>query len=209
MIALLTGTLAVKAPTHLVVETGGVGYQVQVPLSTFYAIPEIGQQVRLHIHTHLREDALQLYGFATPEEKDLFLILIGVSGIGPKQGLNLLSRVDAREFIRAIARGDGAFLSRIPGVGKKTADRLLVELPEKIAALARAWKEEAPAGVGGARQPDQAKEDALMVLVNLGYKRSQAEEAIKSALGGSGGGESAVAPSLETLIRSALKVLGG
>ncbi|MBI5379034.1 MAG: Holliday junction branch migration protein RuvA [Nitrospirae bacterium] len=200
MIGLLTGTLAVKAPTHLVVETGGVGYQVQVPLSTLYALPETGQQVRLHIHTHLRDDALQLYGFATPEEKHLFLILIGVSGIGPKQGLNLLSRVDAREFIRAIARGDRAFLARIPGVGKKTADRLLVELPEKIAALAREWKEEAPAPPGG----DQAREDALRVLVNLGYKRSQAEEAIKQVAA-----EGAGAPSLETLIRSALKALGG
>ena len=131
MIALVRGTLAYKSIDHVIVDVGGVGYRLSIPLSTFYSLPESGE-VSLFTHTHVREDALLLYGFLTLEEKDLFVILIGISGIGPKLAINILSHIPAGELKRAIAAGDIKRLSGLPGIGKKTAERLVLELKDKV-----------------------------------------------------------------------------
>ena len=135
MIAQISGTLAQKVAGEIVVDVGGVGYQVFIPLNVFYHLPEIGAPVRLHIHTHLREDALQLFGFQEPAEKQVFLQLTGVAGIGPKLALNILSGIPADELTRAIKGGDQLRLVSIPGVGKKLAERMIVELRDRFALL--------------------------------------------------------------------------
>ena len=134
MIALLRGTLIEKSPNQAIVEAGGVGYDVMIPVSTFTGLPDTGAEVRLKIHTHVREDALLLYGFLTSDEKTLFEKLIGVSGIGPKLGVTILSGLAAVDLIRAIRGGEVEKLVRIPGIGKKTAERMVLELRDKLAA---------------------------------------------------------------------------
>ena len=177
MIARLKGTLVEKAPNRLTVDVGGVGYDVLVPLSTFYGIGEPGAAVALRIHTHVREDVIALYGFASALEQDLFERLISISGIGPKLALAVLSGIDPGELVRAIRTQDVARLTRIPGVGKKTAERIGLELKDRLPlAGADAGQAEGPAA------PDDLRSDLLSALTNLGYKGQVAEKAVDAAL---------------------------
>ena len=178
MIAHLRGRLFEKHPNRLVVDVNGVGYDVFVPLSTFYGLAEAGTEVALRIHTHVREDALALYGFATALEQELFERLIGVSGIGPKLALAVLSGIEPPEFIRAIERGDLARLTAIPGVGKKTSERIVLELKDR---LPRAQAAAAVAG-GAASEAPVLRDDVVSALVNLGYHRPLAEKAAEAAV---------------------------
>lgn len=197
MIAMLTGQLAYKSLDHVIVDVQGVGYRLSVPLSTFYSLPDDGT-VRLHVHTHVREDALLLFGFLTPAEKELFGILLGVSGIGPKVALNLLSHSPATELARAIVGGDVKRLSALPGIGKKTAERLILELKDKLARTAPLpAASEAPPSLSAAIDPC---DEALSALVNLGYKETLARKAMESLEIPSGA-------SLEDILKGALKVL--
>ena len=195
MIALLRGTLLEKHPNQAIVEAGGVGYDVTIPVSTFTHLPDAGAEVRLRIHTHVREDALALYGFLTQDEKALFEKLIGVSGIGPTLAVKVLSGLAAPDLIRAIHRGEVERLVRIPGVGKKTAERMVLELRDKL-----------PAVTGEEREPPAAAlsavdQDVLSALLNLGCARPQAEAAVRKA-------KAAGAPSdFEPLFRRALELV--
>jgi Holliday junction DNA helicase RuvA len=174
VIALLRGTLIEKHPSRVVVDVGGVGYDVQVPLSTFYGLGDPGATVVLRIHTHVREDLIALYGFSTPLEQDLFERLISISGIGPKLGLAVLSGIEPADLIRAIRTQDVARLTKIPGVGKKTAERIGLELKDRLPQMA-AQADPAPAA---GRPEDQLRDDLLSALVNLGYQAAAAEKAI-------------------------------
>jgi Holliday junction DNA helicase RuvA len=197
MIAQLTGTLAHKSPEHLIVDVGGVGYQVFVSLHSLYQLPEAGERVRLLIHTNLRENALELFGFADAEERQLFTLLLGVSGIGPRLALNILSGMPVRDLQAAIESSDLVRLVSIPGIGKKTAERLVVELRDRVKVLQAARTD-----AQGAPRADGLEAQAVSALVNLGYRRPEAEHAVKAA---SGAGEA----DLETVIRAALKRLSG
>jgi Holliday junction DNA helicase RuvA len=178
VIAHLRGRIFEKHPNRLVLDINGVGYDVFVPLSTFYGLGEPGTETALRIHTHVREDALILYGFATLLEQELFERLIGVSGIGPKVALAVLSGIEPVELIRAIERGDLARLTAIPGVGKKTSERIVLELKDR---LPRAHVVAVTAGVAPS-EPSTVRDDVLSALVNLGYHRPLAEKAVESAI---------------------------
>lgn len=177
MIAHISGTLAQKIPGEAVVDVGGVGYQVFIPLNVFYRLPEVGASVSLQIYTHVREDALQLFGFQDHGEKQLFLLLLGVSGIGPKLAVNILSGIAAEDLSRALKEGDQVRLVAIPGVGRKLAERMIVELKDKFATLAPAEMESAKTDGGS-----QLLLDAVSALVNLGYKRPDAEKMVREVL---------------------------
>lgn len=183
MIAHITGKLIHKQPNSIIVDVGGVGYELTVPLSTFYDLGEAGTEVSLRVHTHVREDALQLFGFRTEREKKLFLLLVSVSGIGPKLAVTVLSGLSAEELVQAIRAGNLAKLVGIPGVGKKTAERMLLELKDKAAAILPPGLEEA-SGAGGAiaQTGDAMREDVISALVNLGYQKAQAEKAVGTVL---------------------------
>jgi Holliday junction DNA helicase RuvA len=163
-------------PGEVVVDVGGVGYQVYIPLNVFYALPEIGSRVSLHIHTHLREDALQLFGFQETRDKQIFMLLNGVAGIGPKLAVNILSGIAADELAQAIRDGDQLRLVSIPGVGKKLAERMVVELRDKLTALRR------PAESATADTGSQLMQDAVSALVNLGYRQAEVEKNVRDAL---------------------------
>jgi len=178
MIALLRGTLLEKHPNQVIVETHGVGYDVLIPVSTYSALPETGETVTLRVHTHVREDALALFGFATPEEKKLFEKLIQVSGIGPKLAVTVLSGLPAPDLIEAIRGGLVEQLVRIPGVGKKTAERMVLELRDKLDLLGAARAASAPAA---GQAVSAVEQDVLSALVNLGCNRAAAEAAVKKA----------------------------
>jgi Holliday junction DNA helicase RuvA len=197
MIAWLSGTLRRKATDGIVVEVAGVGYQVSVPLSTFSTLPDLGVGVSLHVHTQLREDALNLFGFSTELEKGLFSLLLGVSGVGPKLALAVLSGLSAGELVAAIRAGDDAKLCGIPGIGRKTAARLCLELRDKVAQLVP--QPEFPVHPHSAASPEV--DDAVSALVNLGYKRQHAEDVVRRI--GQTHPDLAVAP----LIRKALGLL--
>jgi Holliday junction DNA helicase RuvA len=199
MIAHLCGTLRRKETQALIIDTGGVGYEVHVPLSTFYALPESGGSVELHIYTHVREDTLALFGFQTPLEKGLFLMLISVSGIGPRLAINILSGMGPGELLQAIARGDSVRLQSIPGIGRKTAERMALELKEK------AQKVQGDLAAPAARSeeaPDRKMlDDGLSALVNLGYPLRVAKAAVEKA-------HAMGRPqTLEGLIKEALRIL--
>lgn len=193
MIARLAGTLLEKHLQRLIIDVGGVGYEVLVPLSTFYAAGDPGAAVTLRIHTHVREEALQLYGFATALELALFERLIGVSGIGPKLALAVLSGIEPQALIAAVRNNDLARLTRIPGVGKKTAERMVVDLrdrmPEDVGAPALAASEE-PGGV---------RSDILSALTNLGYQRHAVEKTVDAVI------RRAPEPEFEPLLREVLR----
>ena len=204
MIAHLSGTLLSKQATSVILDVSGVGYEVTIPLSTFYELEDLGSNVQLRIYTHVREDALQLYGFKTARERELFLKIISVSGIGPKLGITLLSGMTADEMVASIRTNNLARLTLIPGVGRKTAERLIMELREKVADLSSAQLEEelgAKPEAGAESTEDTARADALSALLNLGYQRSGAEKAIDAAL--SEGGDITV----ESVLRRSLKKL--
>lgn len=175
MIALITGKLVQKQPNQIIVDVGGVGYELTIPLSTYYELGDPGAEVALRVHTHVREDALQLYGFRTEQEKKLFLHLTSVSGIGPKLAITILSGMGADDLVRAIYTGDLARLVGIPGVGKKTAERMLVELKEKMQSLSPTAAEK-PAMTAAA-----LTDDIISALVNLGYPKNVAEKAAATA----------------------------
>jgi Holliday junction DNA helicase RuvA len=174
MIGRLTGRLAAKSPDQVLLDVGGVGYVVHIPLSTFYDLPESENPASLWIHTHVREDTLALYGFLTERERSLFLLLLGVAGIGPKVALTVLSGIPPAELASALRNQDVRRLVAIPGVGKKTAERMVLELAEKAATFAAEQPAEAPAAV--------AAEDVVSALVNLGYRKSEAEKAVEASL---------------------------
>lgn len=197
MIAHLRGRIFSKQPNRLIVDVNGVGYDVMVPLSTFYGLGEPGSEIALRIHTHVREDALLLYGFATLLEQDLFERLISISGIGPKVALSVLSGIEPRELVRAVERGDVARLTAIPGVGKKTSERMVLELKDRLprAHLAGAEAGDAP------QEPQVMRDDLLSALINLGYHRPLAEKAVDAAL------KAAPDGSFERTLKQALREL--
>lgn len=205
MIAHLSGTLLSKKATSVIVDVGGVGYEVAIPLSTFYELGEVGSAVQLRIHTHVREDLLQLYGFKTARERELFLQIISVSGVGPKLAIALLSGMNADEIIGSIRTNNLARLVSIPGVGRKTAERLVVDLRDRIAALSSPALEEEfaakAAAAGEATSEDSMRSDALSALQNLGYQKSAAEKAVTAAI--DEGGELSV----ELILRRSLRAL--
>lgn len=200
MIALITGTILEKTPSTLIVEVHGIGYQIFIPLNTFYRLPEMKESVSLHIYTHVREDALQLYGFLSILEKELFLLLLGISGVGPKVALGILSGMELTELVQALRDGNVDRLRAIPGVGPKTAARLVLELREKVGALSLAGLQ-APISTGS--ESDKVKEDALSALVNLGYHRNEAKRTVDKIAEE----ETAESESVEGLIKKALKKL--
>lgn len=195
MIAQLQGRLLRKAPQEAVVDVGGVGYRVVIPLSTFYRIGEPGTEVTLLTHTHVREDALALFGFLTATEQALFERLIEVSGVGPRLAVSVLSGIEAPELVTALRAGDVARLTRIPGVGRKTAERLVLELKDKVQGIAA----EEPSLAA----PSSAKEDLVSALVHLGYSRPEAERGVDRALQGGAEGP------FEELLRRTLRILSG
>jgi len=197
VIAHLSGTLRDKQLQRLIIDVGGVGYDVVVPLSTMYAIGDTGSTVNLRIHTHVREDALQLFGFATVLEQGLFERLISVSGIGPKVALSILSGIEPAELMRAIRSSDVARLTRIPGVGKKTAERVVLELKDRLPQPAAAEPAAAP------HPDDDVRADLLSALVNLGYHRASVEKTVDKVL------HAAENRSFEALLRETLKLLIG
>lgn len=204
MIAHLSGILLSKQATSVILEVAGVGYEVSIPLSTFYELEDPGSSVQLRIYTHVREDALQLYGFKTARERELFLRLISVSGIGPKLGITLLSGMSADEMIASIRTNNLAKLTLIPGVGRKTAERLVMELRDKVASLSSAELEEElgiKSDTSAAPTEDSMRADALSALLNLGYQRNAAEKAVASAASEAGD------VSVESILRLSLRKL--
>ncbi|HET9481800.1 MAG TPA: Holliday junction branch migration protein RuvA [Candidatus Polarisedimenticolia bacterium] len=206
MIARLTGILVEKQPHAVLLDLSGVGYRASIPLSTFYALPAEGDQVSLRIHTHLREDLIALYGFATREELDLFERLIEISGIGPRLALAILSGLPASDLVDAIAEGDSARLRGIPGVGPKTADRVVLEMRDRIqmmkATLGERGRQSGAAG--------SIRRDVVSALVNLGYREHHADEAVRRVLESAPRRQDAVQAqpaSLEDLLKRSLKYL--
>jgi Holliday junction DNA helicase RuvA len=177
VIAHLRGRIFEKQPNRIVVDVNGVGYDVSVPLSTFYGLGDTGADIALRIHTHVREDALLLFGFATRLEQELFERLISVSGIGPKLALAVLSGIEPGELIKAIQRGDVARLTAIPGVGKKTSERIVLELKDRLPKT-----DHTPAPEGGTVEASALRDDVLSALMNLGYHRPLAEKAVDTAI---------------------------
>ena len=199
MIALLHGELAYKSVDHVIVDTGGVGYRLFIPLSTFYTLPDTGQ-VRLLVHTHVREDALVLFGFATQAEREMFTTLIGISGIGPKLALNILSHIPVADLQGAVLTGDLKRLSALPGIGKKTAERLVLELKDKLGPATSAPAGQAPLATQPGRTPADPLADVLSALVNLGYKEPQARKVLEAM-------EISGEAPMETILKGALKIL--
>ena len=194
MIAHLRGRLVAKHPNQAIVETGGVGYDVTISVPTFSELPAVGAEVALHVHTHVREDALALYGFLRSAEKTLFEKLITVSGIGPKLAITILSGMPAGDMVGAIRTNDVARLTRIPGIGKKTAERMVLELRDKL-------PETIPTATTATPALSVTEEDVLSALVNLGYQRAAAEKALQAGVKDGQGG------SFDTLFRAALGAL--
>jgi Holliday junction DNA helicase RuvA len=199
MIARLKGRLVAKTPAEIVVDVGGVGYQVFVTLTTFYGLPPPGGEVTLDVYTHVREDAIQLYGFADPHEREVFRLLLTVSGIGPRLATNVLSGIPPDDMIRALTDGDVARLVAVPGVGRKLADRLTVELRDR-AVLLRGNGRDRGRDPGTGRGASAVVREATSALVNLGYRLQDAERAATQAAG-------AGADRLEDVIRRALRGL--
>jgi holliday junction DNA helicase RuvA len=197
MIARISGLLIYKSINYLIVDIHGIGYRVFVPLTTFYELPDESQKVTLHIHTHVKDDSINLFGFYSNEEKAVFQLLIAISGIGPKLAINILSGISAEDLIRAISREDLGRLVRIPGVGKKLAERMILELRDKVIKL-DAPVDESISNVWA----DATKEDAFSALINLGYKSQAAKSALDKVIN-----ESSEPLNLQVLLKKALKHL--
>jgi Holliday junction DNA helicase RuvA len=202
MIALISGKIVYKGISHVIVDVQGVGYRIFIPLTTFYELPEAGQTITLHVHTNVKQDAINLFGFYTVQERDLFQLMISVSGIGPKMSMNILSGISARELLNAISSGNVGKLVNIPGVGKKMAERLILELKEKV--IKKMMLEEMPAADDKHQASEIIIEDALSALVNLGYKSSVAKDALDKALRAS---EEELG--MDQLLKKTLKILAG
>jgi Holliday junction DNA helicase RuvA len=203
MIAYLSGKLLEKQATAVIVDVGGVGYEVTIPLSTFYELGEVGADIQLRIYTLVREDALQLFGFRTLRERELYLKLISVQGIGAKSGISMLSGMSADEIVTAIRTDNLARLTSIPGVGKKTAERMVIELRDKLNEFtAQSTQERITAGGKQAELPaDAVFDDALSALINLGYQRNAAEKALNQAV------KDGTEVSVQKLLRKSLQFL--
>jgi Holliday junction DNA helicase RuvA len=176
MIASLTGRLAFKAPTHLILDVHGVGYEASIPLSTYYGLPNLSDTISLSVHTHVREDAIQLFGFLTSQEKDAFVLLTSVSGVGPKLALSILSALPVSDLVSAIQSGDVEKLTTVPGIGHKSASRLVLELKDKVGKLQPGL---GPVSEAPRQGQDAIFDDALSALVNLGYRLQDAKDALK------------------------------
>lgn len=201
MIAFLSGKLLDKQANSVIVDVGGVGYEVSIPLSTFYELGELGSEVQLRIYTNVREDAIQLFGFVTSRERDIYLKLISVQGIGAKSGIAMLSGMNADEIVAAIRTENLAKLTAIPGVGRKTAERLVVELRDKISELASEVSAEASMTAASAIGGDSVFDDALSALINLGYQKNAAEKALNQAR------QDGAEPSVQKMLKAALQRL--
>ncbi|MFL6214945.1 MAG: Holliday junction branch migration protein RuvA [Blastocatellia bacterium] len=200
MIAQLTGKLAHKQPNSIIIDVGGVGYEVTVPLSTFYELGEPGSEVSLRVHTNVREDAIQLFGFRTAREKELFLKLTSVTGIGPKLAVTMLSGMAANELITAIRNNDLARLTGIPGVGRKTAERVVVELREKVSKMTfEAGEAEAALPRAAGTNVEAVRDDTVAALLALGYPRAVADKAVERAMNEEGDA------SIEAVLKRALR----
>lgn len=197
MIALLTGRLAYKAPEFIILDVHGVGYRVQIPFSTYYELPEIGTDLTLNIHTQVKEDAISLYGFRSLIEKNFFQLLISVSGIGPKLGKDILSNIQVEDLARALSQGDLKRLSAIPGIGMKTAERLVLELKDKVQKLDLSLS--APDGTR-TPAPSAITDDVASALINLGYKEAVVKRVLADI-------EITPEASMEELLKKALKLL--
>ena len=197
MIAFLRGRVLDKQPNRIIIDVQGVGYELHVPLSTYYEVGNEGAEISLRVHTHVREEALQLYGFLTSLEQHLFERLIGVSGIGPKLAIAVLSGIDSGELVAAVQRADVARLTRVPGIGKKTAERIVLELKDRLAQLV------VPVGAGDtpASPGDRLRDDLVSALQNLGYHRPLAEKAVEASL------KSSANAGFEDALRGALREL--
>jgi holliday junction DNA helicase RuvA len=203
MIARISGTLVYKSVQAITLDVHGIGYRVFVPLTTFYELPETGEPITLHIHTHVKEDAINLFGFHTLEERNLFQVMISVSGIGPRLAMNILSGISVEDLVDAITGGNLRRLLNIPGVGKKMAERLVLELKDKVLKLDRG--QTAPRDRAVPRSQEEAvKEDALSALVNLGYKSATARDVIEKIIK-----EKTEIPALDLLLKRALQQLSG
>lgn len=198
MIAALTGRLASKGTSQVTLDVQGVGYEVFIPLSTFYALPDLNDLLSLSVYTHLRDDAIQLFGFLTGQEKEAFVLLIGISGIGPKLALSVLSALSVPDFVSAVQAGDVDKLATVPGIGKKSAGRIALELKDKVQRLSvtPSPSPHTPSGPVGRLQ-----EDALSALVNLGYKSAEVKEVLRRVT------QTRPDPPLKELILEALKEL--
>lgn len=196
MIALLQGEIAYKSIDHIILDVNGVGYRLLIPLSSYYSLPDKGE-ARLFVHTHVRDDALLLFGFLTTEEKEMFSILISVSGVGPKLAINILSHIPAKELTVAIAGGDINRLSSLPGIGKKTAERLVLELKDKVPQVVAGEVDDATVTI----PKRDSLEDLISALVNLGYKENLAKKAVESL-------ELSPDVTFENALKSALKLVG-
>ncbi len=197
MIAHLSGKILEKETDRVVIDVGGVGYEVGIPLSTFYELGEVGSDVSLRIYTNVREDAIQLFGFKTARERDLYLQLISVQGVGAKSGVTLLSGMSADEIILALRSGNITKLTSIPGVGKKTAERLIVELRDKVVSIGSDTTASATLPTG----ENAVVDDALSALVNLGYQKAAAEKALQQAM------KEGAELSVQKLLRASLQIL--
>ena len=202
MIAGLTGQLLTKSPNSLILDVQGVGYEVHIPLSTYFSLPEVGHPVSLKTHTHLREDTIHLYGFLTDQEKQAFVMLIGIPGIGGRLALSILSSLSVPDLTHAIHQNDLDRLTSVPGIGKKSASRMVLELKEKVARLL---------GPEGISTPDPVsdldahhQEDAVSALVNLGYRSKEVQDAVARTIR-----THSTSLSLDELIRETLKILSG
>ncbi len=203
MIARISGMLAYKSVQAITLDVHGIGYRVFVPLTTFYELPETGQAITLHIHTHVKEDAINLFGFHTLEERNMFQVMISVSGIGPRLAMNILSGINVADLVDAITGGNLRRLLSIPGVGRKMAERLVLELKDKVLKLDRG--QAAPRDRAVPRSPEEAvKEDALSALINLGYKNATARDVIEKIMK-----DTTEIPALDLLLKSALQQLSG
>lgn len=198
MIAHLRGRVLRKTPQEVVVDVGGVGYRVAIPVSTFYRVGEEGDELSLRIHTQVREDTLALFGFLTAAEQEVFERLIAVAGVGPKLAVGILSGIEVTDFVQALRSNDLVRLTRIPGVGKKTAERLVLELKDKMSALLAGAPETA-----APPSPASPKDDLLSALANLGYSRPEVERSVDRALAADGAGR------FEDLLRSTLQMVAG
>ena len=197
MIALLTGIIAHKGPDTVILDVGGVGYRVQIPFSTYFELPDEGGKATLHIHTNVKEDAIHLYGFRSAIEKSFFQLLLTVSGVGPKLARDILSNCQVQDLASALARGDITRLSSIPGIGKKTAERLILELKDKVSKLDISVAHKA----GGASIASSGvRDDVASALVNLGYKDAQVHKVLNDL-------QTADDAAMETVLKLALKQL--
>lgn len=201
MIGFLRGVLLHKQPPHLLLDVHGVGYEIEAPMSTFYELPPLGAEVTLYTHLVVREDAHALFGFARPSEHALFRALIKVNGVGPRLALTILSGISAEGFVRAVYENDGATLTRLPGIGKKTAERLLIEMRDRL----KDWASEQYASIGGADGKKPAShgpvEEAISALVSLGYKPQEANRMARAVASDNLGSEEIIRRALQAAVR--------